>query len=134
MKPVILFKNMFVDVAISVNILVPGLAITIGWVTGVVSINLFYIIGSLIFGIILGLSGILWEASCYKSRKTEKRISFIPWIIQGILLISILLLPINEVKFYSLIVYFGYHIALLIALLLWQRQDGKRFRWVDLVP
>jgi hypothetical protein len=126
---------MFADVAISANIFVSGLAITIGWITGIVSINLFHIIGSIMLGFISGLVVIFWETSRAKSIKTKKSISFYPHnIIQGILFIGILLVPIDEVRFNSLIAYFGYHIVLLVALLLWQRQGRKRFQWIDLYP
>jgi hypothetical protein len=134
MKPVILFKHLFSDVAISVNILVSGLAITIAWFTGIASKNLFHIIGSLILGLVMGLIGTYWEIWRFRSNKTKKQISFIPHITQGILLVGILLVPLNEVRFYSIIVYFGYHIILLFALLFWQRQARKRFQLGDLFP
>lgn len=134
MKPIFLFKHIFADISILANILIPGLAIIIGWIANMVSISPFYIIGFLTFGFIMGLVIIFWETSRAKSSKTKKPISFIPHNIQGILLIGILLVPINEVRFYSIMVYLGYHIVLLVALLLWQRQARKRFQWIDLFP
>jgi len=134
MKPIFFFKQIFADISILVNLLVSGLAIIIGWITNMVSISLFYIIGSLTFGVIVGIVVIFWETSRSKSSKTINPISFIPHMMQGILFISILILPINEMKFFGLIAYFGYHIVLLVALLLWQRQVRKRFKWIDLFP
>ncbi len=134
MKPIFLFKQIFVDISILANLLVSGLVMIIGWTTSMVLISPFYNISSITFGFIMGLVVIFWETSRAKSGKTQKPISFIPHTIQGILLIGILIVPINELKFYGLMTYFGYHLVLLIALLLWQRRVKKRFRWMDLFP
>ena len=56
MKPIFLFKQIFADISILVNLLVSGLAIIIGWITNMVSKSSFYIIGSLTFGVIVGMS------------------------------------------------------------------------------
>ena len=134
MKPIFLFKQIYADISILANLLAFGLAMFIGWITNMISISPFYIIGPLTIGFIMGLIVIVWETSRTKSSITKNPISFIPHMIQGILLIGILTLPINEMKFYGLIAYFGFHIILLIALLLWQRQVRKHYKWIALFP